>query len=265
MKRRQFLAAGSAAGAALVAGCGGRVAELEDEEDLKQEVPAPTITEEKLNGWSQVGDGWAQKYYDGRIVDAVGHGVRYEDEAFSARVKDETFGRVDQSLAQFFAARVDFFPEIAHNATVFQDIQEKAESQLADRLRGQDALQNVSKDGEVETVQVATGETVDLVGYSARYPVERIVVEDVQIPGAGTRSFEIPSQTLDVQGVVGQWKHDKSVYIAGGVYPNDDFTASPRTSISGGEEGTGIDIVVDVNIDLDRERRKVRDLIRSVR
>jgi hypothetical protein len=237
---------------------------MDSEEDLKQEVPAPGVGSGELNDWSQVGDRWARKYHDGTIVDAVGHGVRYEDRKFRTRVKNETLGRVDQSLAQFFAVRVDFFPEIAHNATVFQDIRDEAESQLADQLRSQEALENVSKNGTVETVTVEAGEPVELVGYSAEYAVERIVVEDVQIPGAGTRSFEIPGQTLEVQGVVGQWKHDKSVYIAGGVYPNDDFTASPRTSISGGEKGSGIDIVVDVNIDLDRERRKVLDLIRSV-
>lgn len=221
MKRRTFLTSTAVPGTAMLAGCGGTVKEDAGEDDLKQKVPEPELGREERSGWERI-ESWGEEY-DVPVIDAVGHGVQYADRQFRERVASETLGRVDQPLAQFFAVRVDFFPSIGHYGTAFEDIEETAEGQLEAQLRDQKHLRNVSRSGTVGTVTTHTGQDVDLVGYTAEYPVEEIVVEDVSIPDVGEQSFEISAQTLDVQGVIGYWKHDGSVYIAGGVYPNEDF------------------------------------------
>lgn len=263
MNRRTFLASAAAAGTATLAGCGGSVERRESGEDLRERVPAPELGRDERSGWERI-ESWGEEY-DVPVVDAVGHGVRYADRRFRERVAEETLGRVDRDLAQFFAIRVDFFPDVGHLGTAFEDVEATAEAELEARLRDQPHLRNVTRSGVVDTVATHTGREVDLVGYAAEYPVEAIVIEDVSIPDVGERSFEIPARTLDVRGVIGYWKREGSVYIAGGVYPAEDFRASPRVSVSGGEEGEGIDVVVEVNVELADERRRVYDLLRSVR
>ena len=266
MNRRKFIAGTAAAGAALLAGCtSGVLVQSDDEQELKQRVPVPQLNESLLKGWKQDGETWAKKYFDEGPISAVGHGIRYQNAQLSERVEKETLGRIEnQTLSQFFAVRIDFFPGFASFATGLKDIGTQTQNEFEQQLRSQQALQNIRTSGIVEVVQTDTGQQVDLRGYSAEYPVEEIIIEDVDIPDVGERSFVIPQQRLPIEGVIGHWKHDGSLYVAGGVYPNDDFTVQPRTSLTG-EKGQGIDIVIDVNIELDSVQREVNKLIRSVK
>ncbi|WP_396613986.1 hypothetical protein ACH9L7_19825 (plasmid) [Haloferax sp. S1W] len=232
--RREFLATSAVAGTGLIAGCGSQI-EASPGENSDKDVPAPSV---------DIPDGWEVTtpnskpivFVEGKDLGvswtAVGHTKLYENKKLRERIKQETFGKIDQTLMVAFASRIDFFSSIAHLGTSFQQetINSEVRSQMRDRMT-EFGLTEVTYKGEVQREEETNPSKFHK--WTAYYPVDEIPVNDVDIPNVEKDSFTIGGKNLKIGGLAGVWKEGKSLLAAGGVYPADYYNERQEWDVSG--------------------------------
>lgn len=223
----------------------------------------PTVADSRIQHWEQVG-----KETDEFSKTVLGVGVDgyvatriYNDTKIRADVRKKTLGQFDEVLATFFATKINlegYATSGVRESTIADRLNPEFEAQMSDS-----GIQNVKT---IDTSSPVPSDHDPLVseyrGTFSTPPIER----DVSIPDAGTKRLVLPESDLAITGLTAVWKTDKGTAYAGGaVFPAENFVERDTISVTG-QEGTGIDVTISVDLDLkpNRIRSDLVEMIESI-
>lgn len=164
-------------------------------------------------------------------------------------MKEETFGKLDRPLVVGFATRVEldvFGGDVTEKVIKYatSEIEDQAKSKFQSRME-KFGLKNVEQDGELTRSRGNSPEK--FTKYRGDYEVESIKIEDVDIPNIEKNSFTLEGGMLSVEGLLGIWRKNGHIFVAGGVYPSDPYRRQKKWDITG-----GVHLTLDVDLDLSR-------------
>lgn len=169
----------------------------------------------------------------------------YENTALRKRIKKQTLGQFEGSLASFFASRIDLRGSAtvaASSGKIAELVAPKFREQL--QSHGVEDIQKVEANSpkpDVGGMQAVISE------YRGRYPTPKIE-QTVNIDGVGKRHISADASEVPVAGLFTVWKDGTgTAYAAGGAYPAENFQQEDTVSLSA-SEGEGVDLVVRVNL-----------------
>lgn len=264
MERREYLV-GLTGGLSLFAGCGGQLSEDSQQQESPDDVDWPAVQSHHLSDWERVGkreDTYEESQWG---IGVTGH-IRtyiYENTAVRAEVKEETLGNFDQTLASFFASRIDL-RGLATRLATKEKIAAQARPSFEDEMTDQ-GIQNVSEVTPHQPQPEIQDASPLIYEYQGEYPTPEIT-RSVNIEEIGQRELSIESGTLPISGLLAIWKDGSgTAYAAGGAFPAQDYEQTETITITS-EEGDGIDIHVsiDLNISPQQLRQQIVDLTESV-
>ena len=256
MDRRSYLAAATAAGSSLLAGCSFFAAASAPE----PEVPADRL---RQNGWErtdQTEQTVFERAYAGVTVTAVSNTVQYADAALAADVEEKSLGEVTTSLNTFFASRIDVSPALddlpagVGEAEIVSRVDSRArtrfETQLADR-----GLVSIAATGERD-FSVETGGTADLVEYTAAFPVD-----EISFRVTDGESVALDATRIEVAGYLATWDSGDYLIVAGGAHPTENYAQSVEESLS---DAVTVSVNVDLGLTPDEYRSEILGYVRAV-
>lgn len=265
IKRRKFISTtitlgAITLGAAPISGC------VTPSQKEPSAIPEPDVPESLLRrgGWelkSTSEERVLDEEFLGGLVSVVAdaYTVIYEDVLLWKKVKERTLGNIDTSLSSFFATRVAFDPNLSSipgaSFLVIDRVRKTAEEQFEDQLK-KAGLTNIAKSGS-DRIQVETGETAEIIKYSADYRFEPI-----RVPVTEEKSLTLEGGTLEVAGWFAVWKHGEFVLISGGAYPNEDFEKTANKDLT---EAISVTVNIDLGLRPSGYKKELFDLIQSVK
>lgn len=225
MDRRTFIATTAGAGLASLAGC----------TTAAGSVAPPEVPESKLQagGWVKRDEQQGtifERDYGPVTVTATSARATYEDAALRKSVSEQALGMVDGPLSTFFAARIDFSPDLddlpmgAGREQLLDAVETQSKAEFEAQLESV-GLENVREDG--------TGS---------------LSVGDMQFPVTEEETITIESQTLTVAGLLAVWHHGDAVLVAGGAHPAENFANQTTHDLT-----DAISVTVDVDLGLTPE------------
>lgn len=270
MERRYLLGALATGVTGVLAGCSSDDDPTEEDPvgtESGKKVPAPTVT--LPDGWKvTTEDTESRTFASGSVsfIDwkAVGHTKRYENKDLRDRITEETFGKFTSPLVVGFATRIeldvlggDITELIVKTAT--DEIETKAKSEFEKRLN-EFGLKQVHETGTIERGD--RDKPSEFTQYEGKYSVEPITVEDVDIPNVEKDSFTLKGGELLVEGLLAVWRANGHIFVAGGVYPAEDYRRSKQWDITG-----GVHLTLEVEMGLSRAEylAEVVQFSRSIR
>lgn len=251
MDRRDFLrTAGVTAVAAGAAGCS--TTDSGGSAGGDGRYPYPSVPERALDGWELV-DRRAEderRRFGGIGVDQHTRTEVYEFARLSKAVAQKTLGQFEGEMGAFFASRTTFEGYAASLVGTERVAETGLEEMTAEmESMGMTDVRRVEPRDPRPTV--ADGQAFREV--SGTYPVEDVSFE-TELPGDARQTFEIEGGEVSVRGFLAAWMPDwNTAYVAGGAYPDGDFERESVESVTGGERGDGIDVTVNVDLNLDPE------------
>lgn len=271
MKRRDLVRVLGVASAVSIAGCSGDSGSSPTDEnpvgtEASREVPAPDVT--LPSGWEvTTPDTESRTFATGSwngILDwkAIGHTKRYENKQLRGRVKRETFEKFDNPLVVGFATRVelevfggDLVEGVITSAT--NEVQSKAKSEFRDRM-SEFGIENVSEAG---TMERENGSPSQFTRFRGSYPVDPIKVDGVNIPEVEQDSFSVEGGDIQIEGILAVWRSNSHIFIAGGVYPAENYTRTKSWDLTG-----SVELILDINMGLNRAKylSQVVNFVQSV-
>lgn len=186
--------------------------------------------------------------------------ILLEDTAVRRNIREKANGQFDRRLGQFFATYIDL-EGLTTRAATASVIADNVAPQIRDRME-QAGIESVDSAEPTEPLPDVDGETRAFEGHYETPPFE----QTAHVDGIGERTVGFPSKELSIRGFATVWKETSGVaFAAGGVVPTADYEGRSRTSLTG-ERGDGIDLVVDVdmNIPFERMRAEVVAMAESV-
>jgi len=225
------------------------------------EVPDPILEE---NGWVRMNEN-RESISIGPLepleLEAYLRTRVYRDAELQKEIRENTVGRLDRCLNVFFATRTHIEPEIDNlpfgvgRRQVLELARTVGSSEFEKRLRERGG-KNVGVVGEDELV-TETGKKAELDRIRATYDYDCVDVEIAEDIG-----FVIDGGDIDLTGWIGFWHHDGDLFIAGGVYPAEDFEKKVSVDLT-----DSIDVEVGVDLELWPRPYKPEmfNLIRTVR
>ncbi|MDS0296086.1 hypothetical protein [Halogeometricum luteum] len=169
----------------------------------------------------------------------------FENAALRERVKRLTLGEFDSPLARFFAAHIDL-----RGFTTFGATPERLVEPAADELRETMRESGIRNVREVEVGTVRPEVASQTREYEGEFGYEGFSAA-IEHERAGEIAIEIEGGSLPVRGFISTWKEDSGTGLAaGGAYPAESFREASTASITG-ERGTGLDLTLSADIDLD--------------
>ncbi|MFC6797950.1 hypothetical protein [Haladaptatus sp. DYSN1] len=256
MNRRMFLGITAGVGLASLAGCGSVLAT----------VPAPEVSKDKLEagGWKLIDERDGNLFterYSGATVSAAAHTLTFEDRALADTLAERTLDTVDAQMAVFFAGRVDFSPDLddlpaaVGRKEVMEQVKQNAKADFETRL--EDAGLTDISEGEATTFTPDTGETGELVEYTARFPFEGFTFDVTT-----EKSVAISGGDIAITGWLAIWHHGDSTLVAGGAAPAENYAESLTEELS---SGVSVTVDIDLGLEPDAYSEEIFSLMRSVR
>lgn len=264
MDRRDFLrTAGATAVAASAAGCS--TSDSGTDAGGNGQYPYPSIPERALEGWT-LSDRRAEderRRFGGVGLDQHTRTEVYEFSRLSEEVAEKTLEQFKGDLGAFFASRVTF----EGYASRLVDAERVADEGLEEMTAEMEAM-GITDVQETDPTDprpaVTNGQAVrETVG---TYPVEDLSLE-TELPGNARQTFEIEGGEVPVRGVLAAWKTGRrTAYVAGGAYPDGNFARESLVSVTGDGRGDGIDVTVNVDLNLEPEayREEIVGLVERV-
>lgn len=259
--RRELLTAAGGVSFGVLAGCATPSSSSGSRQVPSADLPEGQLTE---NGWEMIAEQeehvFDEEYLAGTIsVSANQHTVIYEDKQLRNTVQERTLGNLDTALKTFFATRVDINPDLNSLplgigvSEVVDNARDNAKTSFEKQLKNA-GLTNISETGTSE-LQVDTGETAELIRYSASYQYNSI---PVAVPEAD--DIVISSGQLLVSGLLAIWPHKESVLIAGGAFPSQDFEESAGTNVT---DAIRVTVSIDLGLRPLQYRQEILGLIQA--
>lgn len=258
-RRRKFLAALGAAGAATLAGCGSSTDTPVGEPSTKN-VPAPTVDSAKR--WKIITpDSQPRVVVKGSFgpfnYQAVGHVNKYEDKRLRRRIREDTFGEVDRPFAVAFSARIDIFPsEVSLASGIVANVDKEMLKDLKRSMK-EFGVTNLEEKGRL--VPTSTSKTFQQV--VGDYKIQPVVIDGVDIPHSDKTRLKFGGGKLPIKGIVANWKSDGSILAGGGVYPAGPFRESEEIEMS---DAISINISVDLNLEPTQRKRQLLEFVRGI-
>ena len=263
MDRRDFLrSAGVTAIAAGAAGCSTPGSETAGGDD---QYPYPSVPEDALDGWELV-DRRAED--ERRRIGTIGLDQHtrtevYEFSRLSDEVAEKTLEQFDGDLGAFFAARTTF----EGYASYLVDAERVANEGVRD-MNAEMERMGITDVTEIEPgdPRPDAADEQAMREVAGTYPVEDLSFE-TELPGDTHQTLEIDGGEVPVRGFLVAWKPDqRTAYVAGGAYPAGNFIRESEMSVTGDGRGDGIDVTVNVDLNLDPEsyRGEIIDLVERV-
>lgn len=174
-------------------------------------------------------------------------------------VRNYVSGAFSSPLAVFSATRIDFGPDVDDLPAglgleeIMERVTDEAESTFQQELRDS-GLASV-RELDTRDIEVAAGETVSFQQYSAQYAFDGFTVEE------GDTELGVPSDDIEIAGLVGTWKAGDNVLVAAGAYPNENFEA---TTAEESETGRTVELEVDLGLEPRTYRSQIDELVQSV-
>lgn len=264
MDRRDFLrTAGATAVAAGAAGCS--TSDTGADADGDGQYSYPSIPRRALEGWT-LSDRRAEderRRFGGVGLDQHTRTEVYEFSRLSEEVAEKTLEQFEGDLGAFFASRVTFEGYASYLADAERVADEGLEEMTAE-METMGITDVRETDPSDPRPAVADGQAVrEVVG---AYPVEDLSLE-TELPGESRQTFEVEGGEVPVRGFLAAWKTGRrTAYVAGGAYPDDNFARESAVSVTGDGRGDGIDVTVNVDLNLEPEayRAELVDLVERV-
>lgn len=264
MDRREFIrSAGVTAVAVGAAGCS--TTDSGDGTGGDGEYPFPSVPEHALDGWT-LADRRAEderRRFGGVGVDQHTRTEVYEFARLSEEVAEKTLGQFEGDLGAFFATRTTFEGYASRLVDAERVAAEGVEEMTAE-MEAMGITDVRETDPSDPRPAVADGQALrEVVG---SYPVEDLSLE-TELPGNARRTFEVEGGEVPVRGVLAAWKTGRrTAYVAGGAYPDGNFARESLVSVTGDGRGDGIDVTVNVDLNLEPEayREEIVGLVERV-
>lgn len=264
MDRRDFLrTAGATAVAAGAAGCS--TSDSGTDDDGEGGYPYPSIPESALDGW-ELTDRRAEderRRIAGARLDQHSRTEVYEFARLSEEVAEKTLEQFEGDLGAFFASRTTFEGYAAYLADA-ERVADEGLEEMAAEMEAMGITDVTEVDPSDPRPAAADGQALrEVVG---TYPVEDISLE-TELPGDASQTFEVEGGEVPVRGVLAAWKTGRrTAYVAGGAYPDGSFARESAVSVTGDGHGDGIDVTVNVDLNLEPEayREEVIGLVERV-
>ncbi|MBX0346586.1 hypothetical protein [Haloarcula pellucida] len=261
IKRRHLLTALGATGISALAGCGS-TSDADIGSPSDKDVPAPSV--DASDRWElTTPDSKPRLLKKGSVgplnYTAHGHVTRYEDVQLRKRVSDSTFGEIDRPFAVAFAARVDVFPSTFSAATGLQS--GEIDSAILNNLKNAMSdfgVQNVQQSAPMDAPDTPPAQFQVVRG---EYPISEVTIEDVDIPHSNRSQLSFGGGMLPIKGIAGRWKSDGSILAGGGVYPDADFDATEKVSMS---DAISMSVDVDLNLQPARRESQILNFVRNI-
>lgn len=215
-------------------------------------VRPPQPDEQQLDdgGWEQVDQSQAeyfQQEYGPVTVTATAVSRIWEDRALQRELREKTMGQIDTAVSTFFATRITVDPSFQDipdfgKERIEEEVETRADEQFQTRL--EEFAENVQSEALAEDLEIETGESASVRRYTAAFPVP-----DFQYPIAEDTEVEVQNEPLEIEGHLATWVHDGAVYVAGGAYPNENYTKELSEDLT-----DAITVSVDVDLGLEPER-----------
>lgn len=233
---------------------------------MSREVPAPEVPDSVLdeNGWVKLKeeqDVVSIGPLEPLQIQAYMYTRMYRDAGLQREVRKNTLGKFDRYFNVFFATRthieppVDNLPFGVGRDQVLEFARMIGTSEFEERMH-EEGVRDVKVVGR-DTLTTEYGVEAELDEVRASYDISCIDVEVTD-----QRVISIEGGEIDLTGWIGIWHHTGDVFVAGGVYPTEDFERSQAVDLTDG-------IDVEIDIDLDIWPRPYKDemfnLIRGVR
>lgn len=232
---------------------------------MPDDVEWPTANVGRASEWARIRErsGAYEKEKLGLDVTGYERTRVYENAALRERVARQTVGRVDATLASFFASRIDLRGSATAAASA-GEIAERVDPRFRERLadHGVEDLREVSPGDPAPDVG---GPQAVVREYEGAYRT-REIDRTVDIDGVGERRFAADPDDVPTAGLYAVWKDGVgTAYASGGVFPTADYEDAATLSLTG-DEGEGIDVEVRLTLSFgpDDLRREVVSLVESV-
>lgn len=263
MKRREFVAALAAGTLGAVAGCtasarsglgggnpGGGVPADVAWPSVKREIPGwrlTNVSEDQIN--------------QSEVVTVYARTHEYENERLRRSVSQKTLGQFDSPMAKFFATHMGLRgvgTSLAGVSQLVGPVGGTLESEM-EKI----GLKNV-REVEVGSVRPEI-EGAKAREYRGEFEVPAIE-KTINLSDVPKESFTLAPKEVSFTGLVAVWKDGKgSAYAGGGVFPAENYAQSGTFSMTS-EKGDGIDLTVDVDLNLPVEqvREDVVEMVESI-
>ncbi|MFC7135673.1 hypothetical protein ACFQRB_01795 [Halobaculum litoreum] len=183
----------------------------------------------------------------------------FDDVALREAVRERTLGALDAPLANFFAARIAFSPNLADVPVA--SVREELAARAGEAARGQfeaqleaAGLTDVSA-SDAGTLTVATGEEAALTEYTAAFEFDAISFEVRGEP------ISLEGGRVDVEGVLASWIHDGGLLLSGGAYPAQNVARTVERELS---EAITVSVDADLGLEPERYADEVASLVERV-
>ncbi len=255
MKRRRFLVAAGAGGIASLAGCQTAVGAV-----APPQVPTDAL---QSGGWTKQSETTDETVFEEAFgpvtVKAKASSVAYEDTELAARVREDTLGAIDATLALFTATRIDLAPSVDELGPVQGEVRSRIETTAREQLRTElrtAGLENIER-RTTGTLEVAGGAEADLTEYTATYPVG-----DIEFPVTTGKTLTIEGGALSIAALLAVWAADGNYLVSGGAYPAENFATAESTALS---DAISVDVEVDLGMTPEAYRDELLELLTGVR
>ena len=267
LSRRQALASAAAIGTAALGGCSTDAIGRDGSTDESAPEPRPPEGALADEGWERFKTGPIDETTTadapfGREVTVTARGTNYyyEDARLRRRVREETYGAVDEPLRVFFAAKLGLDPNLlaapfgVGTEEVLDAVQRQAESSYERELSemGAEGFSLV----EESTLDVATGESARLRRYESVYPYD-----DFEVPVTENSTHPVEGGELRYESLLALWERDERVLVAGGSYPGENYATTEEVEVFAGVTAT---VDIDLELTPDEYRADLRDLVARV-
>lgn len=255
MERRRFLLAAGAGTIASLAGCQTAVGA----------VAPPQVPTERLEagGWtkqSEVTDETVFEEAFGPVtVEAKASSVAYEDTELAARVREDTLGAIDATLALFTATRIDLAPSVDELGPVQGEVRSRIEETAKEQLRAElrsAGLEDVEQT-ETGSLEVAGGAEANRTEFTATYPVQ-----DIEFPVRADQTLTIEGGGLAVDALLAVWAANGYYLVAGGAYPAENYARTETEALS---DAISVSVEVDLGLTPEAYREELLGLVTGVR
>ena len=267
LSRRRVLVSTAALGTAGLAGCSGDV--LDGDGSADESAPEPRPPEQTLadDGWelletAPIEESTTVDAPFGRelTVDARGTNRYYEDPGLRRRVREKTFGAIDNPVRVFFAAKMELDPNLlaapygVGSERILDAVQRQVESSY-DRKLTEMGVEGFSMIEE-GNLDVATGESARLRRYESSYPYD-----DVEVPVTEDATHTVEGGELRFESLLALWERDDRVLVSGGSYPGENFATTETVDLS---DFITVDVTIDLEFTPDEYRTDLRNLVTQV-
>ena len=267
LSRRRVLASTASLGAAALAGCSGDV--LDGDGSADESAPEPRPPERRLadEGWERLETAPVEESTTvdaplGRELTVTARGTNhyYEDPDLRERVRQKTFGAIDNPIRVFFAAKLKLDPNLlaapydVGTERILDAVQRRVESSY-DRKLSEMGVEGFSMIEET-TLDVATGESARLRHYESSYPYD-----DVEVPVTEDSTHTVEGDELRFESLLALWERDDRILVSGGSYPGENFDTTETVEVS---DFITADVTIDLGFTPDEYRADLRDLAAQV-